>query len=88
MLGGPPPRTVAKQILGRHNYLALWLMGRVQWRSEATGRCFLGRGDYPYNCRARALRGLYRNETWVLRKGAFRLGTRIGAHDLLERGLK
>jgi FkbM family methyltransferase len=59
MLGGRPPAMVAREILRGHNYLALWRMGRLYPRSrENIGRYFLGRGDYPYDCRVRPPQGV------------------------------
>ena len=43
---------VAREALRGRNYLALWRMRQVypDFRENA-GRYFLGRGDYPYDCR-------------------------------------
>jgi FkbM family methyltransferase len=58
MLGGRPPAMVAKELLGVHNYVALWRMGRLYPDlRENLGRYFLGRGDYPYDCRVRTRAG-------------------------------
>ena len=45
---------VAKELLGVHNYVALWRMWRLYPNlRENLARYFLGRGEYPYACRVR-----------------------------------
>ena len=64
---------VAREILRGRNYLALWRMSRVypDFRENAL-RYFLGRGDYPYDCRVRTPQGvvaprLYRgDDIWTV----------------------
>ena len=50
---------VAREILRGRNYQALWRMRRVYPEFlDAAGRYFLGRGDYPYDCRLRTPQGI------------------------------
>jgi FkbM family methyltransferase len=50
---------VAKEVLRARNYVALWRMRRVypDFRENAL-RYFLGRGNYPYECRVRTPQGI------------------------------
>jgi FkbM family methyltransferase len=73
MLGGRPPAMVAREILRGRNYLALWHMRRVYPDFlENAARYFLGRGDYPYECRLRTPQGVVaptlfsRHDMWTV----------------------
>jgi FkbM family methyltransferase len=73
MLGGRPPAMVAREILRGRNYQALWRMRRVYPNFvENAARYFLGRGDYPYECRVKTPQGLVaptlfsRHDMWTV----------------------
>lgn len=64
---------VAKEVFGAHNYVALWRMWRVYPDlRESLVRYFLGRGEYPYRCRARTPIGVVaptlfsRHDMWTV----------------------
>jgi FkbM family methyltransferase len=59
MLGGRPASMVAKEVLSVRNYAALWRMWHLYPRfRENLARYFLGRGEYPYECRVRTPLGI------------------------------
>jgi FkbM family methyltransferase len=58
VLGGRSPALVLREVTQPRNYLALWrMLGRYPGPGKNLGRYFLGRGEYPYDCRVRTPRG-------------------------------
>jgi FkbM family methyltransferase len=58
VLGGRSPALIRSEIAQPSNYVALWrMLRRYRAPGRNLGRYLLGRGEYPYRCRARTPRG-------------------------------